>query len=258
MMTGVSLSPLGSGGAVFCTVICTIIRSQFFNNHADQSGGAVCSLRSLTVDSTLFVNASAGFFGGVGSVMQVALSPGPLVVSNCTVLGAYAALDGGAFYSENAVSVSSSLFEDTSSGRTGGAICGRSTKNQTGSDVLVLGSTFRRASSVEAGGAVFANGPVTKIVDCTFENVSSQQVWKSVRSPFALDAVARCYADRCPHPPLQLAGAVYGPGTVIVESSQFVNVTSEVVRTATCFALACPIMFSRCRVGFPGVAKSEG
>lgn len=176
MMTGVSASPLGSGGAVFCQIHCAAYNSTFINTHADQSGGAFCTLRGLTLESTTFVNSSAGFFGGAVSVMQVNLSPESLVVSNTTVRGAYATLDGGAFYSESAVFVRDSVFEDTSAGRTGGAICGRSSRNASGPDVIVIGSDFRGASSAEAGGAVFAAGPVTEIVDCDFTNVSSQLV----------------------------------------------------------------------------------
>lgn len=181
MMTGISLSTIGAGGAVYSVLDLTVVNSTFDTAHADQSGGAICAVRGLTVLSSDFRNCSAGFFGGVLSVLNVALTPGPLVVRGSRVSGSYAALDGGAIYSENPVLVEGTTFEDCAAGRNGGAICSRSDRDLQAADLVIRGSAFINTASGEAGGAVFGSGSQTAVSQSLFRNSSSVLVRRARR-----------------------------------------------------------------------------
>lgn len=177
MMTGISQSTIGAGGGIYGNLDVTILNSTFANSHADQFGGALCGVRGVTVEDSSFTNCSAGFYGGVIAVMEVALTPGPLVVRRSAVRGASTSLDGGAFYSENPVLVEDTTFEGTTAGRNGGALCSRSDRNgQQAADLVVVRSSFAGSASGEAGGAVFGSGARTVVSGCLFRNSTAALV----------------------------------------------------------------------------------
>lgn len=79
-------------------------------------------MRSLVVSDSVFVNSTSGSFGGTGAAGNFVATPGDIIVTRTSVTDSHAAIDGGAFFSENNLYVTDSTFLRVSASRSGGAV----------------------------------------------------------------------------------------------------------------------------------------
>lgn len=110
------------GGAI-CSSLDMVVQSSVFRHcHASAAGGALFSMRSLSVSDSSFFNTSSGSFGGTGAAGNFQATPGDITVNRTNVTLSSAALDGGAFFAENNLFIQESRFLDVSADRSGGAL----------------------------------------------------------------------------------------------------------------------------------------
>ena len=204
----------------------SIYRSQFLNNSAEESGGAIATAHgrgSLAIYDCLFSNNSART--GDGGAIKL-FRPDSLVLDNCIFKYNFAAKSGGAISSE-VVSCYSCFFENNLAGMLGGAIH-TSTANNDGDYHnhinFIVNSTFNLNEAGRDGGAVYCQ-KYPRMMDWLIISQSSSKSNSAARGGFLYLSechVSMAYDTDITESQAEHGGAIYSQDSCIAVESSFI------------------------------------
>ena len=143
--------------------------SNFTNNHALISGGAIYLNCEIAVSNSWFVENNAGYGGAIGSIYSNTDIYSNGDISSCHFTDNYASYSGGAVYFDGKCVISNTEFVDNHANY-GGAIYSVSSRKEAMIFLNVSSCNFLDNSANETGGAITSAGKCVVFGSCFDEN----------------------------------------------------------------------------------------